>query len=240
MDVDEKKSNESERLLQDNGEKDLLRIHRKLAYAAGNFITVLAISLWFPYNILFFHKVLKLSPKNAGYIVLLGQAGGAISTPFIGMWSDQCNCRVPGRRKIFHLIGIISTSTIFFFLWYKCLGCTAVDQPFKVLYYGSFAIIFQFGWAATQIGQLALMPELTSEKKTLVELNSLRYELTLGTRTVEPRNVDTFGTMQAKMSSIIYIGGVHFSGILLLQWVLMLSSSSLLCCTCLCRPKAYL
>lgn len=155
--------------------KSLLKIHRKLAYAAGNFITVLAISLWFPYNILFFHKVLGLSSKNAGYIVLLGQAGGAIATPFIGMWSDQCNCRVPGRRKIFHLIGVMSTATIFFFLWYQCLGCSAASEPYKVLYYGSFAIMFQFGWAATQIGQLALMPELTSEKKVLVELNSLRY-----------------------------------------------------------------
>ena len=155
-------------------ERRLLKIHRKIAYAAGNFITVLAISLWFPYNILFFERVLNLSAKNAGYVVLLGQVGGAIATPFIGTWSDQCTCVVPGRRKIFHLMGIIMTATVFFFLWYQCLGCSYAPQPYKVLYYGSFAIMFQFGWAATQVGQLALMPELTSEKKILVELNSLR------------------------------------------------------------------
>lgn len=155
-------------------DRKLLRLDRKIAYATGNFITVLAISLWFPYNILFFQKVVGLSPQNAGYIVLIGQVGGAISTPFIGMWSDQCRCKVPGRRKIFHLVGIITTATIFFFLWYQCLGCSEARQPYKVLYYGCFAVIFQFGWAATQIGQLALLPELSSQKKTLVELNSLR------------------------------------------------------------------
>lgn len=169
---------ESESLLHKSGDQDdkkLLKIHRKIAYATGNFLTVLAVALWFPYNILFFTKVVNLSSQNAGYVVLLGQAGGAISTPFIGTWSDQCRCRIPGRRKIFHLFGIIITSSIFFFLWYQCLGCEGATQPYKVLYFGSLAIIFQIGWAATQIGQLALMPELSSQKKILVELNSLRY-----------------------------------------------------------------
>ena len=148
-----------------------------MAYAAGNFLTVLAVSLWFPYAITFFTNVVKLTPKNAGTIVLLGQAGGAISTLVIGMWSNQCRCRIPGRRKIFHLLGITVTATVFFFLWFHCLGCEYAAPKYKVLYYGVFAIIFQFGWASTQVAQLALMPELSSKKKTLVELNSLRYNL---------------------------------------------------------------
>ena len=151
-----------------------LKLHRKVAYATGNFLTVLAVSLWFPYAVLFFTKVVNLSPQYAGYIVLMGQVGGAISTPFIGIWSDQCHCRVLGRRKVFHLLGIIVTSVVFFFLWFKCIGCERVSATYKVIYYGCFAIVFQFGWAATQVSQLALMPELTSEKKVLVELNSLR------------------------------------------------------------------
>lgn len=155
----------------------LLKIHRKVAYAAGNFISVLAISLWFPYSVLFFHRVLNLSPKNAGYIILIGQAGGAASTPLIGFWSDLCYCRVPGRRKVFHLMGMIIIALVFFFLWHECLGCAGTSETNKVIYYGVFAVLFQFGWAATQIGQLALLPELTSQKKTMVELNSLRYIL---------------------------------------------------------------
>ncbi len=156
-------------------DKKLLRFHRKIAYAAGNFLTVLAISLWFPYNITFFQKVIGLTPKNAGFVVLFGQIGGAVSTPFIGIWSDQCLCRIPGRRKVFHLLGIICVTCVFFFIWNKCLGCNEVSQSFQILYFSCFAVVFQFGWASTQIGQLALLPELCKEKKTQVELNSMRY-----------------------------------------------------------------
>lgn len=166
---------EGENLLHSSNDEKLLRIHRKVAYAAGNFLTVLAVALWFPYAVSFFTNVVGLSPQSAGKIVLLGQVGGAISTPFIGTWSDQCRCRIPGRRKIFHLTGIIVTSCSFFFLWFHCLGCEGASEEYKVLYYAVFAIIFQFGWAATQVGQLALMPELSSKKEILVELNSLRY-----------------------------------------------------------------
>jgi Na+/melibiose symporter-like transporter len=153
----------------------LLKIHRKLAYAAGNFLTVLAVALWFPYNITFFTKVVGLSSKNAGYVVLIGQVGGAISVPIIGMWSDRCRCRIPGRRKIFHLVGIFIVAIFFFFLWFHCLGCENAPSKYVVLYYGVFAVIFQAGWASIQLGQLALMPELSTQKRVLVELNSLRY-----------------------------------------------------------------
>ena len=156
-------------------ERRLLRWYRKIAYAAGNFITVLSISVWFPYNVLFFQNVLGLPADSAGNIVLIAQVGGAISTPFIGMWSDQCICRIPGKRKVFHLIGIITLPCVLFFLWYDCLGCSDVPVPYKVLYYSCFAIVFQFSWASIQIGQLALLPELTSQKKTQVQLNSMRY-----------------------------------------------------------------
>lgn len=167
------KDQEGKELLQSSDDAKLLKIHRKVAYAAGNFITVLAVALWFPYNVTFFTKVVGLSAHNAGYIILIGQVAGAISTATIGIWSDHCRCKIPGRRKVFHLLGITVTSVVLFFLWFHCLGCKSTK--YVVLYYAVFASIFQFGWAATQVGQLALMPELSSRKKVLVELNSLRY-----------------------------------------------------------------
>ena len=156
-------------------EKQLLRPHRRIAYALGNFLTVLAIAVWFPYNVTFFQFVVGLSAKSAGNIVLIAQIGGALSTPFVGMWSDQCSCRVPGRRKIFHLIGIITLAFVMFFLWYKCLGCSHASEAYQVLYFCCFAIVFQFSWASIQIGQLALLPEISAQKRTQVQLNSLRY-----------------------------------------------------------------
>lgn len=159
----------------DRDHEHSLPLYRRLAFGTGNFINVLAISMWFPYNISFFQKVIQLSSRSAGTIVLIAQIGGAISTPFIGQWSDNCTCRIPGRRKIFQLIGIISLSCSFFFIWHDCLGCQGVSEPYKVLYYSCFAIVFEFGWAATQVGQLSLIPELTSSKAIQVDLNSIRY-----------------------------------------------------------------
>lgn len=156
-------------------ERKLLRPHRKLAYATGNFLNMLAVAVWFPYNVIFFQDVIGLTPKNAGNIILIAQAGGAISTPFIGMWSDQCVCKFPGRRKVFHLLGMVTMSLVFFFLWYDCLGCSHASQSYKVLYYSCLAIVFQFSWATIQVSQLALLPELCVQKKTQVQLNSLRY-----------------------------------------------------------------
>ena len=45
------------------------------------------------------------------------------------------------------------------------------------MYYAPLVVIFQFGWAATQINHLALIPDLTSNEHESVILNSLRYVL---------------------------------------------------------------
>ena len=152
-------------------------LYRRIAYGTANFLNLLAVSMWFTYGVGFYQKVLQLPPKSAGTIILVAQVGGAVSTPFIGMWSDGCRCRFPGRRKIFQLVGVIFVAVSFFFIWHSCLGCSTAPVQYQVLYYSSFAIVFEFGWAATQIGQLSLIPELTSDKNVQTELNSIRYSL---------------------------------------------------------------
>ena len=42
-------------------------------------------------------------------------------------------------------------------------------------YYMPFIILFQAGWAATQVAHLALIPELTDNEQDKVELTALRY-----------------------------------------------------------------
>lgn len=148
--------------------------YRRIAYGTANFTNLLAVSMWFPYSVAFYQKVLLLPARSAGTIILAGQIGGALSTPLIGDWSDRCRCKVPGRRKVFQLIGMACVVLSFFFIWHECLGCASAPVDYKVLYYSSFAIMFQFGWAATQLGQVSLIPELTSDKKIQVELNSIR------------------------------------------------------------------
>ena len=156
------------------GSRRSLPLYRRIAYGTANFTTLLGVSMWFTYSVAFYQQVLQLPPHSAGTIILVAQIGGAISTPFVGIWSDDCHCHFPGRRKVFQLMGVACVAVSFFFMWHECLGCSTAPVGYKVLYYSCFAILFHFGWASTQIGQLALLPELTSDKTMQVELNSIR------------------------------------------------------------------
>ena len=158
---------------QESSKDHRLSLFRRIAFGSGHFLNVLAISMWFPYNVTFFQKVLELPPKSTGTIVLIAQAAGAISTPFVGMWSDQTRCRY-GRKKIFHLLGLAAIASTFFFIWHECFGCSDTPYSYQVLYFSSFAAVFEFGWAAIQVAQLSLIPELSADKHMKVELNSIR------------------------------------------------------------------
>ena len=160
-------------------DSDNLPLLQRVAFGTGHILNIMTVmGMWYPYSVMYFQRVLQISPSSTATILLITQVIGAVVTPFIGIWSDQCVCQYGrfkyGRRKLFHLIGILCVGCSFFFIWYPCIGCANVAEPFKVLYYTSFAAVFQFGWASTQISQLALIPELTSDKHIKVELNSIR------------------------------------------------------------------
>ena len=136
-------------------------------------MNVVGISMWFPYNVTFYQKVLGIPPRSTGTIILIAQIFGAISLPFLGLWSDQTHLKY-GRRKIFHLVGVSAVAASFFFIWHECITCAGDPPLYQVIYFASFAIVFEFGWAATQIAQLSLIPELSSDKHVQVGLNALR------------------------------------------------------------------
>ena len=57
------------------------------------------------------------------------------------------------------------------------------DNYESFLYYAPFIVIFQFGWASTQISHLSLIPSLTSNEHAKVGLNSIRSVLTIISQT---------------------------------------------------------
>ncbi|XP_020825009.1 major facilitator superfamily domain-containing protein 12 isoform X3 [Phascolarctos cinereus] len=66
------------------------------------------------------------------------------------------------------------------FIFNPCLGCTASTSEWAALiYYAPFIVIFQFGWAATQISHLSLIPELVTNDHEKVELTAFRYAFTV-------------------------------------------------------------
>ena len=150
-------------------------LYTKIIFASGHFLNALCWGVWFPYNVVFFTKVLELPSNAAGDIIITAQVFGAFSLPFIGAWSDQTQLKRFGRRKIFHLLGMVATAISFFFIWHECITCTSAPPGYQALYFASFAVVFLFGWCAIVVAQLSLIPELAPDKQTIVQLNALRY-----------------------------------------------------------------
>ncbi|XP_077989047.1 major facilitator superfamily domain-containing protein 12-like [Glandiceps talaboti] len=157
-----------------------ISIIRRYAYGVGHVQNDLCASMWFSYLLIYFHSVLNFSNSMAGYLMLVGQVADAICTPFVGYESDRTSIdHCYGRRKIWHLVGVICVAVSFPFLFNPCITCEGSSDWAKFIYYAPFVVIFQFGWASTQISHLSLIPELTSNESTRVELNAIRYAFTV-------------------------------------------------------------
>ncbi|KAH0546158.1 major facilitator superfamily domain-containing protein 12-like [Cotesia glomerata] len=155
---------------------------QKWAYGVGHVLNDVCASMWFTYLIVFFHFVLGFNPILSGVVLLIGQIADAVSTPFIGLQSDKTDdfwlCRY-GRRKTWHLIGTICVVFSFPFIFSRCINCYQADQWAQIIYYSSFIIIFQFGWAAVQISHLSMIPDLTPTEHERTELTAIRYTFTV-------------------------------------------------------------
>ena len=152
-----------------------LSLKLKFSYGVGHVLNDLCASMWFSYMLLYLHKVVAFSNVNAGWLILTGQIADALSTPFVGYESDRTVCVSYGRRKIWHLIGVLCVACSFPFIFNLCLfNCANAPETSLMAYYIPFIVLFQFGWASTQISHLSLIPELTKVKQVKVELNAIR------------------------------------------------------------------
>ncbi|XP_066430612.1 major facilitator superfamily domain-containing protein 12 isoform X2 [Eleutherodactylus coqui] len=158
-----------------------LPVRQRLSYATGHYLNDLCASMWFTYFLLYFHSVLGFDSFYAGLLLLVGQVADGICTPLVGYESDrQSGIRSYGRRKSWHLVGTLSVIVSFPFIFNPCLGCTEnTPQWVGLIYFIPFIVIFQFGWAATQISHLALIPDLAKNEHDKVELTAFRYAFTV-------------------------------------------------------------
>ncbi|XP_072560556.1 major facilitator superfamily domain-containing protein 12 [Paramormyrops kingsleyae] len=153
----------------------------RLSYAVGHFLNDLCASMWFTYLLVYYHSVLGFQNSLAGVLLLSGQIADGICTPLVGYESDRTSgCGRYGKRKTWHLVGTISVIISFPFIFSPCLGCDEnTPQWVGLIYFIPFIVIFQFGWAATQISHLSLIPELVSSEHAKVELTAYRYAFTV-------------------------------------------------------------
>ncbi|KAG7525643.1 hypothetical protein JOB18_029951 [Solea senegalensis] len=158
-----------------------LSAFRRLSYAVGHVLNDLCASMWFTYLLVFYHTVLGFQNTNAGFLLLVGQVADAISTPLVGYESDKSpGCGNYGKRKTWHLVGTLSVLVSFAFIFNQCLGCDLyTPQWVSLIYFIPFIVVFQFGWAATQISHLSLIPELVTCEHAKVELTAYRYAFTV-------------------------------------------------------------
>ncbi|KAF7237130.1 Major facilitator superfamily domain-containing protein 12 [Varanus komodoensis] len=158
-----------------------LPLRARLSYSVGHFLNDLCASMWFTYLLVYFHSVLGFSTTHAGALLLAGQVADGICTPLVGYEADQAGgCGRYGRRKSWHLTGTISVLLSFPFIFSPCLGCSRNTPEWaSLVYFIPFVIIFQFGWAATQISHLSLIPELVTSDHEKVELTAFRYAFTV-------------------------------------------------------------
>ncbi len=135
---------------------DVVSKKSKFAYSVGHVLNDLSASMWFSYLLVFYHRVVNFSNASAGYLLLIGQVADAISTTFVGFESDRTRTGLfnYGRRKSWHLIGVICVLCSFPFCFNLCIKCENSALWAQFIYYTMFIIIFQFGWSSSQITHL--------------------------------------------------------------------------------------
>lgn len=155
----------------------LLPLRARLAYSVGHVLNDLCASMWFTYLLVYLTFVRQFRSTLAGALLLVGQVADALATPFVGIESDRDDdfwlCRY-GRRKTWHLVGTLCVVGSFPFLFARPLGGQGSSQEAEFVYYAALIIIFQLGWASTQVSHLSLIPDLTPIPHERVELNALR------------------------------------------------------------------
>ncbi|KAJ8304843.1 hypothetical protein KUTeg_018426, partial [Tegillarca granosa] len=138
---------------------------QRLSYGIGHVQNDLSASMWFSYLIIYFHLVRNFDNRLAGYLMLIGQVSDALFTPFIGLESDRTKGIAKlGKRKTWHFIGTICVTCSFPFVFNKCFASPHAPDWAQFIYYAPFVVIFQFGWASTQISHLSLIPDLTPDE----------------------------------------------------------------------------
>lgn len=151
----------------------------KFGYSTGHVLNDMCAAMWFTYVLLFFEKVLSMNRESAGTILLIGQIVDGISTVFVGLCVDKQNdfwlCNRIGKRKAWHLVGTTFVLISFPFIFTECVGLEDPSLTTKMIYYGIFVVLFQFGWAAVQISHLSIIPDLTKYENERTSLTSKRY-----------------------------------------------------------------
>lgn len=72
----------------------------KIGFGLGHVYNDLCAGVWFSYTLLFLQGALLVPSAEAGALMMLGQVGDAIATPFVGFLADRY-----GTKRKWHVFG---------------------------------------------------------------------------------------------------------------------------------------
>lgn len=153
---------------------------QRLCFGVGHALNDLTSSMWFSYLIVYLQLILGFNSNYAGMILLTGQIVDAVATPLLGFETSNGHggnlCRRYGKRKFLHLIGTVCVLLSFPFIFINP-GFDDASQMGMIIFLVPFVVIFQFGWAATQVSHLSLIPVITPYESERDFLNALRFSI---------------------------------------------------------------
>jgi len=151
-----------------------------VAYSVGHSLNDLTAAAWFSYLIVYYQAVRGLSAGQAGIVLFVGQCVDACMTPVVGFLSDRITTLPFGQRKSWHMLGSFLVATSFPFVFGSDFEfVNNFSKPGLLVWACFFVVLFQIGWASTQVAHLSLIPELTPDCNERDFLNSARYGCTI-------------------------------------------------------------
>ena len=157
-------------------------IIRQFSFAVGHVINDVTRLLMLSYRLVFLMKVVNMSASNAGWIMVFSRVSNAIIIrPIAGYLCDKVSIPVlshrHGKRKSWHMIGIVLQVVSMPLLFSNCLVCSSEPSQWELIaYYG---IINTLGWISIiliETAHLSLIPFIAKDQKEAVKLNGLRFE----------------------------------------------------------------
>jgi len=140
-----------------------------LGYTFGHVLNDMTASLWFTYVLVFMERQAKMSETNAGVVFLTGQFVDAVFNPLSGMVIDALPFK---SSRVYYVVwGSIGVSLTFSLLWFVPDFVENLSEGYRVLWYSSWASLFNVFWSFVQVSHFSLVDELATTTKSKLKLN---------------------------------------------------------------------
>ena len=153
---------------------------QRFACGVGHVMNDITRQLLFSFRLVIFMQVFGLSAANAGWLMLYGLFIVAVSSAICAFLID--NVKIPylskrlGRRKAWHLIGIVVGAIVTPFYFSSCFLCQSDQGQWQLMIYiPVLNTILSFSFGLMEISHLSIIPAIAKDQSEAVELNAWRY-----------------------------------------------------------------